>query len=77
MVVKIHIEKGALPGYTLKDKITIRRKVLNNLVNEMSWGNIVKKLNVLFIFNRNLHPETADKFKKDMKYIQRQHNHLI
>ena len=70
--VRIHLEKNALPGYTLSLKQTERRQILSKLSKKLGWGNVVKKLNVLYIFNKNKHPETAAKFRKDMKYIQKQ-----
>lgn len=33
--VKIHMEKGALPGYTLKDKQNVRRKTLDGIVKHL------------------------------------------
>jgi hypothetical protein len=70
--VKIHLEKNALPGYSLSLKKDERRKILNKLAKKLGWVNIVRKLNVLFIYNKNKHPKTANKFKQDMKYIQKQ-----
>ena len=68
--VKIPVEKGALPGYTLKKSLKDRRMVLVKLSKKTSWGRVVKQLNVLYIYNKNKHPETALKFRRDMKYIQ-------
>lgn len=72
-LVKIYLKKGSLPGYTLKDTIKDRRIVLDKLIPKLKWGHIVKKLNILYIFNKNKHPNTAMKFRKDMFYIQK-HN---
>lgn len=69
--VRIYVTKGNLPGYTLKKSLAERRLVLEKLAKKDSWGTIVKRLNVLYIYNKNRHPETAIKFKRDMKYIQR------
>jgi len=69
--VKIHLEKNALPGYSLSIKKDERRKILDKLVNKFGWVNIVRKLNVLYIYNKNKHPKTAMKFRRDMKYIQK------
>lgn len=69
--MKIHLEKNSLPGYTLKDTIKERRNILDKLLPKLSWGNIVKKLNVLYVFNKNKNPTTAMKFRKDMVYIQK------
>lgn len=68
--IKIHLEKNALPGYSLSLKQDERHKILSKLAKKLGWVNIVRKLNVLYIYNKNNHPETATKFKQDMKYIQ-------
>ena len=72
--VKIKLEKGELSGYTLKDKTSTRREILASYAISKGWGNVVKRLNVLFIFNKNNHPKTAEKFRNDMKYIQKKFN---
>lgn len=70
-LVRIKITKGNLPGYTLKKSVKERRAILEELAKKDSWGTIVKRLNVLYIYNKNRYPETASKFRRDMKYIQR------
>ena len=72
--VRIHIEKGALPGYTLSLKRADRREILDKLVKKLGWSNIVKKLNVLYIYNMNRYPVNAAKFRRDMYYIQKKHS---
>ena len=69
--VRIHIEKGALPGYSLSLKRSDRRELLDKLVKKYGWSNIVKKLNVLYIYNMNRYPVNAGKFRRDMYYIQK------
>ena len=69
--VRIHIEKGALPGYSLSLKRSDRREILDKLVKKYGWSNIVKKLNVLYIYNMNRYPVNAGKFRRDMYYIQK------
>lgn len=70
-IIKIVLQRGSLPGYTLKDNRTVRRDVLKRLVKKDGWGEIVKRLNVLSIFNKNKHPENAAKFKRDMNFVQK------
>ena len=65
--VKIPVEKGALPGYTLKKSLKDRRVILVKLSKKTSWGTVVKKLNVLYIYNKNKHPETALKLLRIYK----------
>ena len=68
--VKIHLEKNALPGYTLLSTQKLRRSLLSKLANEQGWGTVVKKLNVLRLFNKNRYPEKAAKYHKDMRFVQ-------
>jgi len=70
-IVRIKVQKGGLAGYSLKLSLVNRRKALHKLVSQYGWGNIVKKLNVLYIYNKNNHPVTALKFRRDMKYVQK------
>lgn len=68
--VKIQLKKGALNGYTLKKSMKDRRQLLVKISKKDSWQKVVKRLNVLYIYNKNKYPENASKFRKDMKYIQ-------
>ena len=72
-LVRIKVQKGGLSGYTLKLNLADRRRELNRLVGIYGWGNIVKKLNVLYIYNKNNQPANALKFRRDMKYIQKKY----
>jgi len=68
--VRIPLKKGGLLGYSLSKNLKDRRKILSKLSNKYGCGNIIKKLNVLYIFNKNNHPLNARMFKSDMKYVQ-------
>ena len=67
--VRLHVEKGSLPGYFLADKQSHRRQILKKLAKRDTWETIVKRLNVLYIYNKNRHSDTAAKFRRDMKFI--------
>ena len=69
--VRIKAQKGGLRGYSLKLKMKDRRSILDRLVKVYGYSNIIKKLNLLYVYNKNNHPENALKFKRDMLYIQR------
>jgi len=75
--LKIKLEKGSLPGYTLSMNQKDRRSLLDKLVLEYGWSNIVKKLNVLYVYNKNRYPENAMKFRKDMFYVQKKYRPSI
>ena len=70
--VRLHVEKGSLPGYFLADKQSHRREILKKLTKKDTWETIVKRLNVLYIYNKNRHPDIAAKFRRDMKFIQKE-----
>jgi hypothetical protein len=72
--LRIHLAKNALPGYTLSSKRTDRRNILDKLTKTLGWSNIVKKLNVLYIYNMNKYPLNAAKFRRDMYYIQKKYS---
>jgi hypothetical protein len=67
--VRIPVQKGKLPNYHLSDPKEYRRNILNKIAKKDTWEEVVKRLNVLYIYNKNKHPEIASKFKRDMKYI--------
>lgn len=69
--VRIKAQKGGLHGYSLKLKLKDRRSILDRLVKVYGYSNIIKKLNLLYVYNKNNHPENALKFRRDMIYIQR------
>jgi hypothetical protein len=53
-----------------KDLETI--EILKKLAKRDTWVTIVKRLNILYIYNKNRHPDIAAKFRRDMKYIQKE-----
>ena len=71
-LIRIPVTKGSLHGYNLDDKRVERRKILRKLAKKDTWETVVKRLNVLYIYNKNRHPEIAGKFRRDMKYIQKE-----
>jgi hypothetical protein len=70
---KIHIsvKQGGLSGYSIHNLQKDRRKVLVKIAKRDTFGKVIRRLNVLYIFNKNRHIILADKFKKDLKYIQK------
>ena len=71
-LIRIPVTKGSLHGYNLDDKRVDRRKILRKLAKKDTWETVVKRLNALYIYNKNRHPENAGKFRRDMKYIQKE-----
>jgi len=62
--VKIYTEKGR---YTMVN----RRSILKNLLLKTPYSTIIKRLNVLAIYNKNRYPETLSKIKRDMSFLQK------
>jgi hypothetical protein len=71
--VRIPVKKGLLEGYHLYDLARDRRKLLMNMIknNHASYSDIIKRLNVLVIYNKNRHPDISDKVYKDLSYMQK------
>lgn len=69
--IKLKLKKGSLKGYSLKLKRTDRRKILLDLIKKVDPIIIRKRLNILYIFNKNKYPEKAEKYKRDYSYIKK------
>ena len=65
--------KGGLYGYhvdmLMKDRRALLKKILRN--NWATYSELVKRLNVLAIYNKNRNPELSKRVQMDMHYIQR------
>lgn len=69
--VKIYTKKGGLEGYSIHDTMVKRRSILKKLLRKTPYSTIIKRLNVLAIYNKNRYPETSSKIKKDMYFLQK------
>jgi hypothetical protein len=69
--VKIYTEKGGLKGYSISDTMVNRRSILKKLLRKTPYSTIIKRLNVLAIYNKNRYPETSSKIKRDMSFLQK------
>jgi len=69
------IHKGALGKYHVDLPEKKRRSILENLLSKgkATYSEIIKRLNVLVIYNKRRHPETSRKAKRDLDFIHRQH----
>lgn len=70
--VRISVSKGKMFGYTIhdlqRDRRSLLRKILKN--NWATYAQVIKRLNVLAIYNKNRHPDISDKIRKDIKYVE-------
>lgn len=70
--VRIPLSKGSLVGYRIKDPAYIRRAILREIIvyKEATYSQVIKRLNVLAIYNKNKSPKTAAKIRSDISYVQ-------
>jgi hypothetical protein len=71
--VRIPATKGKLFGYHVDNLARDRRSLLKSLIRSKraTFSEIIKRLNVLVIYNKRKHPETSKKIKRDLDYIER------
>jgi hypothetical protein len=74
--VRIYVKRGKLEGYSVNDSIKARRSILKKLLQKNPYASIIKRLNVLSIYNKNRYPETSKKVKSDISYIQKKYYNL-
>ena len=73
-LVKIPLTtKGGLFGYHIDMPLKSRRSLLKNILRKdlATYSEVVKRLNVLSIYNKNRHPEISKRVIRDMRYIQK------
>ncbi len=65
--------KGSLSkhGWSASKPSTKRHAALKKAMKEFTPGMVVKKLNLLSIYNKNRHPELAKLARSDMKFVQK------
>lgn len=71
--VRIPSSKGKLFGYHVDSLARDRRSLLKRLIRSRraTFSEIIKRLNVLVVYNKRKHPETSKKVKRDLDYIER------
>ena len=69
------MHKGALGKYHIDLPEKKRRSILKNLLSKgkATYSEIIKRLNVLVIYNKRRYPETSRKAKRDLDFIHRQY----
>lgn len=61
-------------GYHANKSAEVRRAALKKAVKANGYTEVIRRLNVLYIYNKNRNPELAVKFKLDMTWVQAQRN---
>lgn len=71
--VRIPVSRGGLFGYHIDLPAKKRRSLLKRLMSKgvATYSEIIKRLNVLVIYNKRRHPETSEKVKRDMEFVHR------
>ena len=70
--VLFHLEKGTLSkfGYSMKKSKVSRHKSLKKAIKIVKPLSIYRKLNALYVLNKNKHPENAKIFKDDAEWVK-------
>lgn len=66
------LKKGTLTqfGYTMKKSKVKRHKSLKNAIKTIKPLSIYRKLNALYVLNKNRNPKTAKLFKDDAEWLK-------
>jgi septum formation topological specificity factor MinE len=66
-------QKGLLFGYHIDMTAKSRRSLLKKLLSKRkaTYSQIIKRLNVLTIYNKNRHPDISEKIKRDIDFVHR------
>lgn len=70
--VRIPVSKGKLYGYHVSSLAKDRRSLLKKLIKTKvsTYSQIIKRLNVLAIYNKKRHPDVSDKIRRDIRHLQ-------
>ena len=66
-----NIDELSKYGYSdiMKKKVSERHNSLQNAINKYGSLNVMKKLNILMILNKNTNPSLANRFQNDRNWI--------
>jgi len=67
------LRKGVLSpfGYSVKKGIPARRVALKKAMGKMTYSELVKRLNALYVLNKNTNPQYASRYRSDMQWVQK------
>ena len=74
--VLFHLEKGTLSkfGYSMKNSQQSRHKSLKKAIKQVKPLSIYRRLNALYVLNKNKYPENAKIFKDDAEWLKNINN---
>jgi len=72
-VIKTPLKKGALTkhGYSTKSPAKTRHTALRKAVKASTAGTVIKRLNVLQVYNKNRSPKVAKIARSDMAFVRK------
>lgn len=70
IILNIKLKKGGLSGYRINDPVEKKHQALDKLVKKDGYSTIIKRLNILAIYNKNRFPTYSNKVRKDISYLQ-------
>jgi hypothetical protein len=70
--ILFHLEKGTLSkfGYTMKNSQRMRHISLKKAIKSIKPLSIYRRLNALYVLNKNKHPDNAKIFKNDAEWLK-------
>ena len=71
--ILFHLEKGTLSkfGYSMKNSQRMRHISLKKAIKSIKPLSIYRKLNALYVLNKNKHPYNAKLFKNDAEWLKK------
>ncbi len=71
--IRLVLKKGSLGkyGYKAKSPRESRQRSLKKALNGIGYSTLIKKLNVLSIYNKNVNPDLSASVKSDMAYVRK------
>lgn len=65
--------RGALEGYHVDDPLKVKRRMLESYIKKDGYSTVIKRLNVLVIYNKNKNEKLSNKVKRDIKFLQKKY----
>jgi len=78
IILKTPLQKGELTelGYSVKNTSDMRRKALSKAVRKYGAVPVMRKLNLIAVYNRNMYPKYSKIYNSDKKWVRRTYYEL-
>ena len=70
---RIPIKKGGLDGYHINLPLKERRSILRKNIKKSDALTVFRKLNVLMVFNKKIHPSHYNILQRDRNWVKREY----